>query len=44
MSNPIEHVSNTGLAGPGFLSLQVRDVTAAVAHASVEAAYKDDER
>jgi predicted enzyme related to lactoylglutathione lyase len=29
MSNPIEHVSNTGIGGPGFVSLQVLDVAAA---------------
>jgi len=29
MSNPVEHASNTGISGPGFVSLQVRDVAAA---------------
>ncbi len=29
MSNPVEHSSNTGISGPGFVSLQVRDVAAA---------------
>ncbi len=29
MSNPIVHASNTGISGPGFVSLQVRDVAAA---------------
>ena len=29
MSNPIEHASNTGIGGPGFVSLLVRDVAAA---------------
>jgi hypothetical protein len=26
MSNPIEHASNTGISGPGCVSLLVRDV------------------
>jgi predicted enzyme related to lactoylglutathione lyase len=29
MSNPIEHILNTGIGSPGFVSLQVRDVAAA---------------
>ena len=29
MSNPVVHSSNTGISGPGFVSLQVRDVAAA---------------
>lgn len=29
MSNPVEHASNTGIGGPGFVALQVRDVAAA---------------
>jgi predicted enzyme related to lactoylglutathione lyase len=29
MSNAIEHAANTGISGPGFVSLLVRDVAAA---------------
>lgn len=29
MSNPVVHSSNTGISGPGFVSLAVRDVAAA---------------
>ena len=29
MSNPVDHPANTGISGPGFISLQVRDLEAA---------------